>query len=164
MKKEDTVGLRVRELSLAMKQAMRNRTEPCGKGAAGKPTRIHGWVIGYLYDHRGTDVYQRDIEKEFSVSKPTMTAILQRMEKNGMIERRRDANDSRLKKIILTPEALRVHELHGREIESFETAIREGISESDMEVFFAVLEKLTENAKKGAEMRQNEGKEEENGV
>lgn len=151
MKREDTIGLRVRELSLAIKNA-----KPCGRGqtddgkenSKGSVTKLHGWVIGYLYEHRDQNVYQRDIEKLFSVKRPTMTAILQLMEKNGLIERVRDENDARLKKITLTPDALKIHEYHEREIERFELKLREGISESELNTFFAVIDKLKENIEK----------------
>ena len=40
-------------------------------------TPMHGWIIGYLYRHRDTPVFQRDIEREFSITSSTVTTILQ---------------------------------------------------------------------------------------
>lgn len=51
-------------------------------------TPMHGWIIGYLYRHRDTPVFQRDIEREFSITRSTVTNILQLMERKGYIERR----------------------------------------------------------------------------
>ncbi|MBQ3229995.1 MAG: MarR family transcriptional regulator [Clostridia bacterium] len=139
MKRENTIGFKVRTLSVAMRRAL-------GIGRSdGGCTGTHGWVIGYLYDNREKAVYQRDIEKQFSVRRPTMTAILQLMEKNGLLERMRDENDARLKRICLTPLALEIHERHERDIEAFETRIREGISEEELDAFFATLDKLSAN-------------------
>ena len=47
-------------------------------------TPMHGWIIGYLYRHRDTPVFQRDIEKAFSISRSSVTVTLQLMEKNGL--------------------------------------------------------------------------------
>ena len=46
-------------------------------------TPMHGWIIGYLYRHRDTPVFQRDIEREFSITRSTVTNILQLMERKG---------------------------------------------------------------------------------
>ena len=145
MKRENTVGFRVRTLSVAIKRAVeagkaKHQTEKC--------TGTHGWVIGYLYDNRDKNVYQRDIEKQFSVSRPTMTEILKLMEKNGLVERVRDDSDARLKKIKLTPLALEIHERHEINIEAFENKLREGITDNEMNIFFSVMEKIEANVNK----------------
>ena len=49
-------------------------------------TPMHGWIIGYLYRHRDTPVFQRDIEREFSITRSTVTNILQLMERKGYTE------------------------------------------------------------------------------
>jgi DNA-binding MarR family transcriptional regulator len=144
MKREKSVGFRTRTLSVAIKRAVeagkaKHRNEKC--------TGTHGWVIGYLYDNRDSDVYQRDIEKHFSVSRPTMTEILKLMEKNGLVERVRDERDSRLKRIELTPLALEIHERHERDINNFEEFLRKGITEEEMNIFFSVMEKIESNVR-----------------
>mgnify|MGYP002244096503 CR=1 FL=1 len=48
-------------------------------------TPMHGWIIGYLYRHRDTPVFQRDIEREFSITRSTVTNILQLMERQGVV-------------------------------------------------------------------------------
>ena len=34
-------------------------------------TPMHGWIIEYLYRHRDEPVFQRDIEREFSITRST---------------------------------------------------------------------------------------------
>ena len=55
-------------------------------------------------------VYQRDIEREFSITRSTVTNILQLMERKGYIQRQSVPQDARLKRLILTEEGVRVHE------------------------------------------------------
>ena len=73
-------------------------------------TPMHGWIIEYLYRHRNTPVFQRDIEREFSITRSTVTNILQLMERKGYIERQSVPQDARLKKLVLTEEGVRFHE------------------------------------------------------
>ena len=51
-------------------------------------TPMHGWIMEYLYRHSETPVFQRDIEREFSITRSTVTNILQLMERKGYITRR----------------------------------------------------------------------------
>lgn len=50
-------------------------------------TPMHGWIMEYLYRHSETPVFQRDIEREFSITRSTVTNILQLMERKGYITR-----------------------------------------------------------------------------
>ena len=73
-------------------------------------TPMHGWIIEYLYRHREEQVFQRDIEREFSITRSTVTNILQLMERKGYIERQSVPQDARLKQLVLTEEGVRFHE------------------------------------------------------
>ena len=142
MGRENSVGFRVRTLSVAIKRAVEASKARSGLDCTG----THGWVIGYLYDNRHKDVFQRDIEKQFSVRRPTMTEILKLMEKNELLVREQCENDARLKRIRLTEKALLIHERHENHIKSFEKALRDGISEEDLAVWFSVSQRIAENA------------------
>lgn len=48
------------------------------------------------------DVFQKDIEEEYSLRPPTATALLKKMEENGLIFRESLPNDGRMKKIVVT--------------------------------------------------------------
>ena len=73
-------------------------------------TPMHGWIIEYLYRHRDEPVFQRDIEREFSITRSTVTNILQLMERKGYIQRLSVPQDARLKQLVLTEEGIRRHE------------------------------------------------------
>lgn len=108
-------------------------------------TGTHGWVIKYLYENRDRDIYQRDLENEFSVRRSTITGMIQIMEKNGLIVRESVENDARLKKLVLTERAIKLHCMVECTIAEFEKSICEGITEEEREVFFRVTEKLRNN-------------------
>ena len=73
-------------------------------------TPMHGWIIEYLYRHPNQPVFQRDIEREFSITRSTVTNILQLMERKGYIQRQSVPQDARLKQLILTEEGVLFHE------------------------------------------------------
>ena len=73
-------------------------------------TPMHGWIIEYLYRHRDEPVFQRDIEREFSITRSTVTNILQLMERKGYIRRQSVPQDARLKQLVLTEEGICFHE------------------------------------------------------
>ena len=73
-------------------------------------TPMHGWILSYLYHHTDEPVFQRDIEREFSITRSTVTNILQLMEKKGYIERQSVPQDARLKQLILTEQGIQLHE------------------------------------------------------
>ena len=64
-------------------------------------TPMHGWI---------TPVFQRDIEREFSITRSTVTNILQLMERKGYIARQSVAQDARLKQLVLTEKGRQFHE------------------------------------------------------
>ena len=66
-------------------------------------------VLHYLLAHiPETPVYQKDIEREFRVSKSTVTEILQLMEKNGFIVRESSRRDGRMKRILPTEKSFAI--------------------------------------------------------
>ena len=73
-------------------------------------TPMHDWIMSYLYWHKNEPVYQRDIEREFSITRSTVTNILQLMERKGYIERQSVPQDARLKQLVLTEEGIQRHE------------------------------------------------------
>lgn len=55
-------------------------------------------------------VYHKDLEREFNLSKATISQSISRMEKKKLIERKGDADDARIKWIILTDYARKIFE------------------------------------------------------
>ena len=79
------LGLEIHRLEKLM---ARQRIHSAAHQDADRLTGMHGYLIRYLYENQGRDVFQKDIEKTFSISRSTVTVTLQLMEKNGLIERK----------------------------------------------------------------------------
>ena len=140
--KEKEIGFQLRTTSNLIRQSFEklssfNETQ-CLTGA-------HGWAIGYLYDNKHRDVYQRDFEAEFKIRRSTITNMLKLMEKNGLIIRESVNGDARLKKISLTEKALQMHERIAKDIKGLEEKISLGLTEEEKENFFKIINKIKAN-------------------
>lgn len=102
------------------------------------------------------DVYQKDIEEEFQIRKPTVTGILKLMEKNGFIYRESVKKDARLKRIVPTEKAKALLPEILAHIQEREAALIEGISSEDVllckKVMCRMIQNLKEEDKKNKEV------------
>ena len=105
-------------------------------------TPMHGWIIGYLYRHRDTPVFQRDIEREFSITRSTVTNILQLMERKGYIQRLSVPQDARLKQLVLTEEGIRFHENTIRSFHQTDDYVAGLLTEEENTELLRLLNKL----------------------
>lgn len=91
------------------------------------------------------DVFQKDIEEEYSIRPSTATELLKQMEKNGLILRETVSYDNRLKRIVLTEKALQHRQQVVDDLTDLEETLTRGISEEDLDIFFGVIEKMMDN-------------------
>ena len=91
------------------------------------------------------DVFQKDIEEEFSLRPPTATQLLKKMEQDGLIRREVMAEDGRLKRILVNEKALQYKDVVIEDLTNLEEALIRGISQEKMNIFFEVIEKMMEN-------------------
>lgn len=142
MIREDDIGLQIRMLSNLIRRDVERSK---GSLEIDSPHGVHGWAIAYFYENRGKDIFQKDFENKFSIRRSTASNILKLMEKNGFITRESVDSDARLKKIVLTDKAVRVHNLISDNIKRREERLRRGVSEEELATFFAVMQKFKEN-------------------
>ena len=110
-------------------------------------TPMHGWIIEYLYRHRDEPVFQRDIEREFSITRSTVTNILQLMERKGYIERRSVPQDARLKQLVLTEEGTRFHEKTMLSLHQTDEYVASLLTEEENAQLLRLLNKLRDALK-----------------
>lgn len=91
------------------------------------------------------DIFQKDIEEEYSIRPSTATELLKQMERNGLIVREPVAYDNRLKKIVVTDKALLYKQQVVEDLTQLEETLVKDISEPDLQVFFKVIEKMMDN-------------------
>jgi transcriptional regulator len=92
-----------------------------------------------------TDVFQKDVEEEYSLRPPTATKILKDMEKNGLIRRETVPYDARLKRIVVTEKGLQYQGMIRESLEETERRLTAGITEDDLATFFRVISRMIRN-------------------
>ncbi len=107
--------------------------------------RSQGMIISYLSENRDRELYQKDIEKKFSISGATATTTLKAMEKEGLIRRTASSVDGRLKKISLTQKAYEHDERVNQNIHLLNEAIESRFSEDELTIFREYLDRVTQN-------------------
>lgn len=106
---------------------------------------VQSWVVRYLHEHKGEEICQRDLERDFNVTRSTVTGILQIMEKKGYILRVSVPTDARLKKILLTEKGEELYYKVRDHIHETETFLVKGMTEEEVEQLLFLLRKIKNN-------------------
>lgn len=102
-------------------------------------------VLRHLWDDDG--LTPREIADRLAVEMPTVTRTVQRMVRDGLVERQAHPDDARSVRICLTK---RGHDLHPQlaEIIAEQTEhVLRGFSPQERATFVAMLERIAENAR-----------------
>lgn len=142
MNRNETIGLKLRLIHNQIHKIMEaKRRANEGEGL----TSMQRWTLGFLKDHEGEDIYQRDIEAEFSVSRATASNMLQLMERKGLIGRVAVEHDARLKKVVLTERASRMMDQAHLDIKNMEARLTQGMTEEDIRQLQTYLNLMMQN-------------------
>lgn len=115
--------------------------------AMDKMTNMHGRIIGFLHRNEDKEIFQRDIEKSFMISGPSVSEILKLMEKNGLVERSGVEKDGRLKRITLTDKARLMDSEVQTSLDEVEKNLASMLSGEEYAMFEIIVYKLIESLK-----------------
>ena len=110
------------------------------------PTQMQ--IIAYILEHSNDNIYQKDLENILNLRRATVSGVLQTMEKNELIERITDLEDTRTKKIILNNKAKEIFSKNEKKLNEIENIIIQDITKEELEVFSKVIEKMKNNIEK----------------
>lgn len=137
-----TLGLLLRKIHIGIRRRL---DCSAGRHQLDNSTGTHGYIIKYLMTRDGEDVFQRDIEKRFSMRRSTASSILSLMERNGMIVRVSVPHDARLKKLVLTDKARQYVSTFEEERNALEQTLGQGFSEEELKTLNGLLCRVAEN-------------------
>lgn len=142
--KKKTLSYAIRTVNILVRRNIENSEL---KKQFDNATGMHGYIMAYLNEceRQKKDVFQRDVEKRFSIRRSTATAILQLMEKRGFITRESVEYDARLKKIVLTQKVKSLCELFERERCEFEEDLSKGLTEDEIDTVIILLDRIADN-------------------
>lgn len=133
------IGYEIRTLDNLI---MRRMVSEAAKYGIDEVTILHGWIMGYLSHNQDKDIFQKDLEAEFSMARSTVTCIVKLMEKKGYITRESVSYDARLKKLCLTELGMEVSNKNQCNIEKMENELQEMLTREELEQFLNISRKL----------------------
>lgn len=142
MRPAGDIGFEINTLSHFLKRRV---DESLSQSGAEGVTGMQGRILGYLFDRREQELFQRDVERQFHIRRSTATGILQLMERDGLLTREPVAYDARLKRLCLTEKAVRLHEIVCREIMEVESRLRGCLTEEETQTLLRILAKLRQS-------------------
>jgi MarR family transcriptional regulator for hemolysin len=129
-----------RAVSAAAKHLARAFSSELGDAGGSQPV----WLILLALKQRQWRT-QQDLAGAVGIEGPTLTHHLDGLEKSGLIERERDPGDRRAVRVELTNAGDELfHRLRGAAV-SFDSRLRDGISDEELESFRRVLARMLEN-------------------
>jgi len=140
--KDKSIGLELRSLNNLIKRRIDNSS---AKKEIDSITGTNGWIIGFLAENADKDIYQKDLEEQFSITRSTASKVLILMEKKGLIERNGVPHDARLKKLTLTEKASKASELMIEEGKQLEVTLTKGFSKEELEFLFDCIHRMKNN-------------------
>lgn len=138
MESKDYFGLRFKQLSCAFDNTLQR------VAAQYELTASQACMLIYVSraEHK---VNQRELEKYFQLSNPTVTGLMKRMEAKGFLERVTSPEDGRYKYIILTPKAMKISAQVADDLTRLEEQVREGMTPEEVELFLSLLNRAMQN-------------------
>lgn len=106
-------------------------------------------ILMILYKAPACSVRQADIEVVFSMTNPTVTGLIHKLEKNGLVERVENPMDKRSKLLALTEYAESKRAEFIALADSIEKQMTDGLSEEEVEVLSELLMKVIEKHNNG---------------
>ena len=134
------IGIELRYLNNLIRRYVDNKLH---KKYIDSVTGTNGWIIGYIADHG--DVYQKDLETEFGITRSTASKVVSLMVQKGLIEHRSVPQDARLKKLVLTDKALELSKLMNQDHEAVEKTLKKGFTEEELVNLHSYIERMKQN-------------------
>ena len=136
---EDSLGYLVNRSARLMAAALSRRLQNHG-------VAIGQWaVLLFLYQKDGLN--QAELSRHVAIEPPTMVRTLDRMVRDGLVERRPDPRDARVARIYLTGRALKLREDLLAEARTVNAGVSEALGEArvdelkdDLRALIAALE------------------------
>lgn len=142
--KEENVGYKIRLLHNQIHKRIEYQKEQ-NEFDCGDLTRMQRFTLGFLHHNSHREIYQKDLEAEFAISRATASNMLSVMERKGLIKREPVEHDARLKKIVLTDQARQMHTKIKEDILATEKMLTNGMSEVDIQKLHHYLDIMIQN-------------------
>lgn len=107
--KNEDIGLYIKKLDNRIERYIHSLYD---RKKTGECSLMNMRVADFLFHQGDEEVFQKDIEAEFSVNRATASKMLALMEEKDLISRTSSGTDARLKRVELRPKGVELHNLY----------------------------------------------------
>lgn len=134
--KNDKIAILIKKTALVVEKISNRMLAPYDL------THTQFKILMMLYRNPDKSIRQADIEADFSMTNPTVTGIIQNLEKKNLVQRIENPKDKRSKLLVLTKQAREIEpEMH--EISELrEQQITENLTDAECEQLVILLKKI----------------------
>lgn len=132
--RDSSAGYLVNHMGRLFARQLEAGIRPLGLAIGAFPALLHLW------DEDG--LTQKDLVERLGIEQPTMAATLQRMERDGLIARQRDAGDARVQRIRLTEHAKRLYPAAAAHAAGVNAAALSVLSEAEQAQFLEMMRRV----------------------
>lgn len=134
------VGLAIKGAVRAMERAFDFELRSTAKITLSQARVIRALLTG------SDDMTQKEIAESIAIEAPTLVPIIDRMEQDGLVERRQDRDDRRNNRIYLTAKSRSLSGAIDASLERVRKTAYRGITKEDIETLLYVLDSIAKNA------------------
>lgn len=134
-----SVGRLVKVLNTAIERNLNRKLDSVGL------TGAQCIILFYLREYEDENICQRDIEKRFGLSHPTVSSILKRLKSKELIDTCPFDEDKRYKKVMIMDKGNLLCQEKQEELKQFEKKLICGISEEEKAFFIEIIFKMLKN-------------------
>lgn len=108
-------------------------------------TGTNSFIIGYIAERYPENVYQRDIEREFGITRSSTSKIISLMISKDLIRTEKVDGDGRLKRLVLTGKARKLAGLMQDDSREVEKKLTRGFTPAEIDTFLGYIERMEKN-------------------
>ncbi|WP_429084886.1 MarR family winged helix-turn-helix transcriptional regulator [Brassicibacter mesophilus] len=109
-------------------------------------TRVQ-WIALY-YLGLNNNISQKELADRMHIKESTVARLIDRMEREELVERRQSEDDRRVINLVLTDKGYEYRKKLLPEGERFNDIVSQNITEEEMKLFCLILEKMVNNIKR----------------
>lgn len=122
---ERSIGNAIRVLSNMIHREITNSP---GMKLVERVTGTNAWIIGYIAQQGENDVFQRDLEQKFGITRSTASKVVNLMVQKGLIVRE-------------------MLDMMDKEFQSLEDTLADGFTSEELDQFFGYIHRMQNNIK-----------------
>ena len=112
------------------------------------PSPLQVAITRYLYENKDNNIYQKDLQEKFCISKSAISDVIDSMEKKGVILRIQSSIDARRNRIILTELGINCFSDIMNNNNNLNDIVVNSLSDDEIECFINVINKIKANLEK----------------